>query len=286
MGLVSDIKKQAGDKSVKIQDSQSAELEKILNRAFFLEKNVDEEVKFIRQVMTRGQETQERAGLHASALIVKESAFCLRAQVLSLLYKQLQGEQVPVGLKRIFEEGNAVHEKWQRLFIRAGYSTYKDLDRTMFNDEFMISYTPDIICKIPQFYSGRMIGEIKSMNTYQYKDMIKKGGKHPSAYKQCQFYMYLENCKKGFVLVDDKNSQEFQIEVYDYDPSIISDAIERAAEIKYRYDRVLSEGKMVKRPKDADSPACKRCSACAMRDACWNIGMGKVRLTSKKEKEK
>ena len=77
-------------------------------------------------------------------------------QVLSLIYRQLQGEQLPVGLMRIFEEGNAIHEKWQRLFIRAGYSKAEEQilmkawdrkqegsDRHQFSFDFCPKLLPD-----------------------------------------------------------------------------------------------------------------------------------------------
>ena len=98
------------------------------NRMFFLDK-IEDEARFVKQVMTRGDNTQDRYGLHASAIIESEKKFCLRAQVLSLFYKQIQSEHIEPGLKRIFEEGNSIHEKWQRLFLRAGYAKIKDLDR-------------------------------------------------------------------------------------------------------------------------------------------------------------
>jgi hypothetical protein len=273
-GLIDEIKKTARGNGTKIQTSESAKLEKIFNAMFYLDKNIKEETKFVQQVMTRGAETQERIGLHASALIAGEKDFCIRQQVLSLLYKQLQGEQVEVGLKRIFEQGNAIHEKWQRLFIRAGYSTYKDLDVTQYDERYKISFTPDIICTIPEFYDGQMIGEIKSVNTFQFQHM----SKHPSAYKQCQWYMFLKGIKKGFVLSEDKNTQDFKVEVYDFDSELVAPFQDRAEQITYYYDRVIKEHKMVSRPKDCKSPDCKRCSKCAMRDACWNIGKGRVRI--------
>lgn len=287
MGLIDSIKKEAQGNRTKIQSTDAAELEKILNRTFYLDKNIEEETKFVKQVMTRGLESQERVGLHASAMLVGDKDFCLRAQVLSLIYKQSQGEQVPVSLMRIFEQGNAIHEKWQRLFIRGGYGTAKDMDFTRFDDDYMLSYTPDIDCLIPEFFEGRMIGEIKSVNTYQFQRMTK----HPSAWKQCQWYMhlcikYLKKCgtwngkdyTKGFVLNEDKNTQEYKLEVYDYTPALVEPFAFRADEIGYHYDRVFEEHKMVARPKDATSPTCKRCADCFMRDACWGVGMGKVKL--------
>lgn len=277
MGLIDNIKAEAKGNRTIIQSSDAQALSKILNNAFYLNKNIDEETKFIRQVMTRGAETQERIGLHASALITGDKDFCVRQQVLSLMYRQLQGEQLPVGLIRIFEQGNAIHEKWQRMFIRAGYSKAGDLDVTQFNKKFRISFTPDIICQIPEFYDGKMIGEIKSVNTYQFQKMVR----HPSAWKQLQWYMYLTGIHKGFVLSEDKNNQDFKLEVYDFDQSIVDPFIDRAEQVKYYYKRVMSEKKMVKRPKDANSPECKRCTNCAMKNACWNINGGGVLINSR-----
>ena len=274
MGLISDIKKSALGNNTKIQSSEAAKLEKILNATFYLDKNISEEAKFVKQVMTRGQESQERVGLHASSLIVGDKDFCVRQQVLSLIYKQLQGEQINVGLMRIFEQGNAIHEKWQRLFIRAGYSKASDLDVTQFNDAYKISFTPDIICSIPEFYDGKMIGEIKSVNTFQFQRMVK----HPSAWKQCQWYMYLTGIRKGFVLSEDKNTQDFKIEVYDYDPSIVAPFIDRAEAIKYYYNKLMKQHKMVQRPDDAKSSDCKRCKDCPMRLSCWNLEGGKIKI--------
>lgn len=274
MGLINDIKKEAQGNRTKIQSSKASELEKILNNLFYLPKNVEKETAFVKQVMTRGLESQERVGLHASSLIVSDNDFCARQQVLSLIYKQLQGEQLNVGLLRIFEEGNAIHEKWQRMFLRAGYSEVEDLDKTQFNKKYMISFTPDIICSIPEFYDGKMVGEIKSVNTFQFQRMIT----HPSASKQLQWYMYLTGIKKGFVLCDDKNTQDFKLEVYDFDKEKVEPFIERAEVVKEAYDRVFKDGKMIKRPKFAKDINCKKCSKCAMRDACYNVGMGRVKI--------
>ena len=89
----------------------------------------------------------------------------------------------------------------------------------------------------------------------------------------------LTGLKKGFVLCEDKNNQEFKLEVYDYDPDAVAPFIDRAEEVIYRYNRVVNDHKMVGRPTDATSPSCKRCSDCAMKDACWNIGIGRVKIS-------
>ena len=138
MGLIDDIKSNAQENGTKIQSSDAAQIEKLFNSLFYAKKNMDEEVKFVKQMFTRGGDSTERYGLHTSAIIVGEENFCYREQVLSLLYKQAQGENVPQNLIRIFEEGNAIHEKWQRLFIRGGLGKAEDMDFSKFNKEYEV----------------------------------------------------------------------------------------------------------------------------------------------------
>lgn len=287
MGIIDDIKNDSIKNGSKVQSTESAKMEIILNKLFYLPKDVDEEVKFVKQVMTRGLESQERVGLHASAMIVSDKQFCIRQQVLSLIFKQLQGEQLPISLMRIFEEGNAIHEKWQRLLIRGGYAKAKTLDRTRMDSEYQISFTPDIVCKIPEFYDGAMIGEIKSVNPFQFKKMTS----HPKAHSQLQFYMYLcmkaakekgvwngKDYMKGFVLCDDKGAQDFKTFIYDYEPETVAPFIERSEAVTYHFNKFNEEGKMVKRKKECTSYNCKLAEKCPMKDACWNKGMGRIRL--------
>lgn len=290
MGLIDQIKNDGMKNGTKVQSTEAKELEVIFNKMFYCERDIEEETKFVHTVMTRGLESAERIGLHASAMIVGDKQFCVRQQVLSLVYKQLQGEQLQVGLKRIFEEGNAIHEKWQRLLIRAGYAKANTLDKTRFDHEYMLSFSPDIVCRIPEFYDGAMVGEIKSVNTFQFKQMTS----HPSAHKQLEFYMFelIKQAKlknkwnekdylKGFVLCDDKNTQDFKLFIYDYDPEFVLPFIERCDEVKMRYDTFVSENKMPNKHKDCTSYNCKMAESCPLKDACWNRNNGRVRITKK-----
>lgn len=275
MGLIDKIKSNAWEKGIPIEDNTAQTIRELFNKMFYLPKNIEEETKFVKQVMTRGQESQERRGLHASNMLVGESEFCIRSQVLSLLYKQNQGEQLQPSLLRIFEQGNAIHEKWQRLFIRAGYGKATDMDYSQFNKHYAMSFTPDAIISIPEVFDGdKIIVEIKSVNTFQFQKM----DKHPSAWKQAQWYMHNTGLKHGIVLSEDKNTQDFKIEVYEYDSQLVAPFVERAESIIYYYNRVITEHKMVARSKGANSPDCKKCKECPLRDACWNIGMGRIRL--------
>ena len=276
MGILEDIKRDAIQTGTKLQTSEEREIEELLNNLFYLDKNIPEELKFLKSVMTRGAETTERKGLHASAVIVSDDKFCYRQQLLSLYYKQLQGEQTPVGLKRIFSEGDAIHEKWQRLFIRGGLCKPLDCDFSRFADEYDLSYTPDIICALPvdmklsSVYDDSIpkddyIVEIKSVNTFTFK----KQKYHASGRKQCQLYMYLTGIHKGIVLCDDKNTQEFKVYKYEYNPSEIAPYIRRLEQIQECKERLINKHKMVARHSKCTGYNCKMAQSCPMREVCY-----------------
>ena len=265
MGMLNQIKKEALGNNTIIQSSQELKLMQILNRTFYLDKDVEKETAFVKQVMTRGEESQERVGLHASSFIQGQADFCTRAHVLSQVTKALKVNTHPVGLMRIFEEGNAIHEKCQRLFIRAGFAEVHELDLTQHDKEFGISFTPDIISRIPEFENGMpMVGELKSVNTFQFQKMKR----HPTASKQMQWYMYLTGIHKGFVLNEDKNNQDFKIELYDYDPEIVEPYIKRAKKIKYYTDLFLNEKKLIACDHGGH---CKNCDNYSIKQAVRNI---------------
>ena len=276
MGILEDIKNDAKQTGAKLQTSEERDIEELLNNLFYLDKNIPEELKFLKSVMTRGAETTERKGLHASAVIVSDDKFCYRQQLLSLFYKQLQGEQTPIGLKRIFSEGDAIHEKWQRLFIRGGLCKPLDCDFSRFADEYDLSYTPDIICALPvdmklsSVYDDSVpkepyVVEIKSVNTFTFK----KQKYHASGRKQCQLYMYLTGIHKGIVLCDDKNTQEFKVYKYEYNPSEIAPYIRRLEQIQEYKQRLLKKHKIVGRHTKCNGYSCKKAQECPMREVCY-----------------
>lgn len=283
MGLMDEIRKEASGNFTKLQSTEEEQIEKLLNSLFYLDKDIPKELKFLKSVMTRGQETTERRGLHASAMIVSDDKFCYRQQVLSLFYKQLQGEQTPIGLKRIFSEGDAIHEKWQRLFIRGGLCEPLDCDFSRFAEEFDLSYTPDIICAIPEDYRLESVYdnsvkkipyvvEIKSVNTFTFK----KQKYHASGRKQCQLYMYLTGIHNGIVLCDDKNTQEFKVYKYEYNPIEIAPYISRLERVQEFKDRLLNRNKIVKRHEKCSGYNCEMAASCPMHDVCY--GRSKEKL--------
>jgi len=253
--------------STKTNFGEQLVIEQTLNKLFYLPAKPKEELLMIKSQYE--QKKGDRYGLHASSIIASEKDFCCREQVLSLFYKQVQGENISVGLKRIFEEGNFVGEKWQRLFIRGELGNYLDMDRSCFLDKYDLSYTPDAIITIAK---KKYVVEIKSMNTFQFK----KATTHPSGMKQLRFYMLLTKIHKGFVLVEDKNDQNFKIFTAEHKMADVAEYIERLKLIQEHKQSLIKNKKMVKGIcSDKD---CKRALKCNMRPACFGLPGGRVKL--------
>lgn len=203
---------------------------------------------------------EERYGLHASAIISTDAQFCFRQQVLSLFYKQKQGEQFSERLLRIFATGNQIHEKWQNMFKNAKIAYV--IEGRSFSSKFDLLFTPDAIIEINK---RRYVVEIKSMNTFSYK----KATSHPSGEKQLMLYMYLLGIPHGFILIEDKNSQEFDVFLKTYDYKLVIPYIERLVQIRHmKHDYIKNKNLPTRKCKNCDI---KRSIDCNMRDACWYI---------------
>lgn len=216
----------------------------------------------------KAKEDEDRKGLHASAIIDSENNFCFREQVLSLVYKRnkAEREEIPIGLARIFREGESIHEKWQKMCKNAGIAiAVEDRGYSKSLDLYM---TPDLIVKI----NGKLyVCEIKSMNTYAFKHLRDT---HPKGTKQLQLYMHFSCIPQGFVLCEDKNTQEIKILVADYDFNVVRPFLERLYKISKYKQKLLTEGKLVKRK--CINLACKRAQNCPMSDACFGLRREKL----------
>lgn len=209
---------------------------------------------------------EERKGLHASAIIASESAFCIREQILSLFYQRNKEENLPDSLLRIFAEGNAVHEKWQNMFERAGIA--RGIEDRGYSKLFDLYMTPDAIIEV----NGKLyVVEIKSANTYSYKSMTNK---HPSGTLQLQLYMHFLCIPRGFVLVEDKNTQEFKVFPVKYEPGQATPFVKRLYEINEAKENYLMDSTLPNRV--CTSAGCTRASRCALSDACFGISKKKL----------
>lgn len=250
-----------------VSGTEELVIQQKLNSLFYLPAKPELETKMI---IAQATQDKVRTGLHLSAITsTSDKDFCYREQVLSLFFQMHQGENIPINLKRIFEQGTFIGEKWQRLFLRGDLGGVEDMDRSRFRKDYDLSYTPDAIITIGK---TKYVVEIKSQNSFIYQ----KDKGHPSGEKQCRMYMYLSGIHDGFVLVDNKNDQNFKTIMLKHDEDLILPCIERLEAIQ-EYKRIFLEDK--KPPKKiCESSTCKRAKECNMKDACFNIGMGRLKL--------
>lgn len=251
-------------------DPEEIKIMNALKKCFYAEHKPDEEARMVKMIQLKNGESRERYGLHGSAIL--KDNICMRAQVLSLLFRQQQGEELPLDTLAIFEEGNAIHEKWQRLFIRGGLGTAFDMDVTRYAQGYELLYTPDAIVTIN---NTKYIVEIKSMNSFLYQ----KSNEHKTGALQCLLYMHLTNIHNGFVLMENKNTQDFKIQLVGYDEQKIQPIIERLKDIQKLKADFLDTKRPPKRV--CENSECENADKCVMRDCCFNIGMGRKSLYDK-----
>lgn len=221
---------------------------------------------------------EERVGLHASAIIASESDFCLRQQVLSLLFKMDQGEELPIKALQIFSAGSSIHEKWQGMLESCSGEKGNSIkliknEARSYNEEYEIYFTPDSIVEI----NGQLyIVEYKSMNTFAYKAAINASNPHPSARKQSQLYMFLTGIGKAIILIEDKNTQDFMTYVQKFNYKEVLPYIDRLNEIKECKKEYLKSGNLPE--KICRNSKTKKACNCSMRSACFDINIGRVSL--------
>jgi hypothetical protein len=255
--------------------TEGAEIVNVLNKIFYVAPNHEEELAMLKLQKQQAQQRGDRYGLHCSAIIASENEFCYREQLLSLFYKQAQGENIHIGLRRIFREGEALGEKWQRLFVSSGLGKKENMDISRFIEKYDLSYTPDARITIG---NTDYVVEVKSMNTFQFKKAIS----HPSGRKQLRMYMFFEKIKRGFVLVEDKNDQNFKVfpETYGvtFGKEDIAPYLDRLTEVQVLKQDFIDNKSMAERKEGCTSHVCKRALKCNMRMACWNVEAGRIKL--------
>ena len=221
----------------------------------------------------------DRYGLHASAIIASDDQFCYRAQLLSLFFRQNQGQQLPVKQLKIFAQGNAMHEKWYKLFRKAGIDVA--IERTLWIPEYDLSFTIDALLNM---FGEEYICDVKSQSSFAFR----KTTRHPSGEKQINFYCWALSKytgiphKKGFVLVDSKDDQEIRVVPVHYDKEKAKPYVYRLKQIQ-EMKKAFIENREVP-PRKCKNADCKMASTCFMKDACFNCGQGRRKLSAEERK--
>lgn len=209
------------------------------------------------------KKANDRFGLHASGVLAPDQGrdrFCYRQQVLNKYFKPTP-QKMPVRALRIFLEGWYVHTKWQRLFRDAGVAI--EIEKTHVDPVWNLYHTPDAIINV---LGQEWVVEIKSMKEKVFLERTRLGP--PSnGVNQCQLYMYLTKRTKGFVLAENKNTQDFAVWVVEYDPHHVQPYIDRLDTLMKLFDVYERTGRLPKRTCISEDDI--RAKNCPLKDACF-----------------
>ena len=159
-------------------------------------------------------------------------------------------------LMEIFDNGHAMHEKYQRKFREMGILVKEEMPIEKGN----ITGHVDAHVRIYTFLSpggDDMLIELKSAAEYSFKWMKEKNTPKAEHRAQLQFYMHLSGVHKGIIFVENKDNQdrwEYQME---YDP-------EHGQRLEAKANRCIENAKQRKLPPipKGYTPSCYKCSLC------------------------
>jgi len=168
--------------------------------------------------------TRDNTKFHPSSI-----GSCVRQIVYTMLGTEVEPHEPR--LMRVFECGHSMHERFERWFGELGIQIAPELvldenspDETIARKcrELNVSGRTDSVIIIgDKLY----LVELKSANSNMFKYQLKQ----PKVQHlwQLQIYMYLTNIHEGFLLYEDKNTQELKEFYIKYDPDLVAMLIER-----------------------------------------------------------
>ncbi len=247
-----------------------------------------------------------RTGLHASSVLESESDFCTRQHVLAEKFPQTRQakDQYLPSLQK-FVNGWALHKKWQEDLIGpSGLVKYSEdpdgleLDLTHIDFETGIHFSPDIILSFAGF---TIPVEIKGINTLDFQgcpnlylesgqlyeearpgivgamltEAAARNKSIRSAIPQINLYLHLLGLtmppnNRGIILVEDKNTQEYELFVHEYDPQLAILPVQRAFDVRTSNEYFdFNDGMLPERNSLCTSINSARAKRCPFRTKCF-----------------
>lgn len=200
---------------------------------------------------------------------VSESNKCARA--LFFEYKGYPREEIGKSTFRKFVVGNLIHRNIMRELLSLSSDDLHVISSEINippND--LITGRADVIVSLN---NELHVVDIKSINDYAFK-LLKDGSREPDEgyVKQLNLYMHFFGIKKGFLLFDNKNTQELLEVPVPYNEALALECIERFKRIKEMIDKNI----MPKKPQFSEDDKWK-CDYCAYKNECEKIEAGKTR---------
>jgi len=169
----------------------------------------------------------------------------------------------------VMSNGTHTHDRIQSLFEKSGIPVELEVEIKIESPpvrgfvDLMMEWNNDIV-----------VGEIKS--TRQEVFLIRQATMKPSAQHLIQVLLYLKATKKtkGFLLYENKNTQEFLIIPVEYserNKKILNDVLDWMTKVYKNYEK----GELPTRPYTKKN---KICQGCPLFDDCWSQGAGTVTI--------
>ena len=234
-----------------------------------------------------------RSGLHASSLLVPPGEWCTRRFVLAEIAPseavQPELHYWDWRMQSVFENGWDLHRRWQKLFLKFANVVWSpvihaqdqiadakpELDLTHHDVTRNIYFSPDAIID----YAGvRYVVEIKGLDTNKFQQLTdnldtacKVSDVVAKARIQCNLYCHLLEIEYGFLLIEDKNSQQFKVWIIQCDAELAKPYIQRAYDVKGRVALFRRSRQLPERVcKSSDDRLAQKCP---MRNCCFSEKM-------------
>lgn len=170
----------------------------------------------------------------------------------------MRDEKVNPRTQRIFDNGHAVHDRWYKYFNGMGIMVDEEIPIVV-NDPVPIIGFADAVVD----WDGNKLVEMKSigMEGFQYRKHFNKP--KDDHYNQAQLYLYALKLEKGYVIYEDKSSQDFLIFEIEKDDEHIEKLLRRYK----KWYKFVKEDVVPPRPYKRDS---KQCNWCEFETECWD----------------
>lgn len=161
--------------------------------------------------------------------------------------------------QRIFDNGHAVHARWREYFRDMGILEEAEVEVSV-NDPVPVRGHADGILK----WGGRKLYELKSISPtrFEFRRLYKKPD--DKTYEQAQIYLWALDLEEGYVIYENKGTQEVLVFHIKRDEAVINKVLKRW---KTTY-KMYEEGTVPARPYKRES---QDCSQCDLERFCWDV---------------
>lgn len=160
----------------------------------------------------------------------------------------------------IMSNGTEGHARLEQVFEDAGILEAKEVEIRL-EDPPVRGYIDLIV----NFQGDRMIGEIKTTRTEAFQYRWQTGKPKENNLLQLLIYMKAQNCDKGFLLYEDKNTQEFLIIPVEMNAENIA-FMEESFDWLRKVRKAWEDGEVPNRPFMARNKICQKCP---VQLTCW-----------------